>query len=880
MTNGCRYAKKFRGFDDFILLRLHFTEGILVFFARAWYNDSMKNYTKVTIGLALACCLSIGAGALLTLRSYSASAADGLSLFLPESYEQYLDLKSPSDATMNDHYIAVSDGNALYLYNRAAGKYSRYLHYARNGDARIISKLQFSPDGRLFFSTQDAQLYEYDIARGEAEIQNNIPCSTFVISGNTLYTAAVAPNGTTIYSLSLDEELIFDNVKEIGSTSSALNATPRLTVSNGVLYCAIDYHVYSYTYDGTRYVENLHELSGVSYLTSFHAFQGSFYYTVNGAQSGNGLYRASFEGDGTLLYEGRDLVSLFTYENSLYCVQGGNVRRLSVAEHAATLSGYEIGAGSDAVNRMNAAGEVVRAGDLLVVADSGNARVLVYHTKERTYSVYDELGGTPDDVATDGTSFAVGVGSTVLVYDYGTSEPRTVHAVGSNVTGLACVYGTYYYTTHNRDYGVISENGSACNRQNTDPVSVTSDLYGNLYVADANGSVTKYTEAEFTNGSVGTLVSQTWSLPASFRSLRSDYQGNLYYLSGNNLYRNGAVYSTLSANGLLYYGENTSAPLPVSFSLCFGDNDLYVNYGDFMLFTDSLTFPTLSTISAEGVSGSVFQAADPKELTFVTVEENSVGIEIDLNDLTETSEYFRYLDHSRMERASGVVLAQSAPFSLVALYRNHQYTIVLCPSDSCQVTPYSHNEHIGATRYLSNDVTATYSPVLSSALRQIKLHRGTKVDYLNTVSCAEIPDYPFAYVSYELNGETQTGYVPVNYLTEANPLIADAEQYRIGYLRASNDGTIFYNTTDQTDTILITERVQVFIYELSNNAYRVVYTAENGTCYTAEVTEAMLEQNAPDALRVGLIVLLCVIAVGIAAGYFIYVLKRRHDEAN
>lgn len=880
MTYVCRYAKLYQKFFYLFLFKKNDGESIdsLVFLLFPCYNDTMKNYTKVMIGFALACTLFTAAGALCTHNEapLTASAAEGLSLFLPTSYEQFLNLENPTDACMNERYIAIADGNALYLYNRAETSYSRYLHFAGNGDARIISKLQFSPDGRLFFSTQDAQLYEYDFGNGNAEIQTNIPCSTFVVSGDTLYTAAVAPNGTTIYALSLNDELVFENVREIGTTSSNINATPRLTVSNGVLYCAIDYHIYSYLYDGNRYIENLHELSGVSYLTSFHAYNGAFYFTVNGAQNGNGLYRASFEGESTLLYEGRNLVSLFTYDNALYCVQGGSVRQLSVTETSATLTGYEIGAGSDAENRIASATDMVRAGDLLVVSDSGNNRVLVYQTKEKLFSVYDDLGGSPTEVATDGKTFAVGVGSNVLVYEYGAHEPLGVYPTGSNVTGLSCVYGAYYYTTHNRDYGIAEEDGTRVNRQNTDPVSVTSDLLGNLYVADANGSVTKYTEEEFTGNSVGTLVTETWSLPASFRSLRSDYEGNLYYLSGNYLYRNGSVYDTLSANGLVYH--DAPVPTPVSFSLCFEDNDLYVNYGDFMLFTDALKFPTLSTISASGVYDSALRTADPQSISFVTVAEGSIGIQIDLNGLTETDEYLTYQSHARIEGGSAVVLAQSAPFSLVALYQDHGYTVMLCPTESCTETQYTVREHIGATRYLSNAVSVTTYPLFSKALTQRVLPRALKVEFLDTVFSASIPDYAFAYISYEYNGETYTGYVPTAYLTQANPLPIETERYHIAYLRASEEGVTFYDVNDRSNTITVTERVQVAVYESGSDTYDVVYTRD-GKQYTAQVTSSMLEMSSPDPLRIGLIVILCVIAVGIAAGYAIYAIKKRRDEA-
>ena len=51
-------------------------------------------------------------------------ADSGTSLLTPQYYEEYLELENPSGVAFNDDYIAVADGNVIYLYDRAAGTYS------------------------------------------------------------------------------------------------------------------------------------------------------------------------------------------------------------------------------------------------------------------------------------------------------------------------------------------------------------------------------------------------------------------------------------------------------------------------------------------------------------------------------------------------------------------------------------------------------------------------------------------------------------------------------------------------------------------------------------------------------------------------------------
>ena len=67
-------------------------------------------------------CMALSAfGGAAAFASADTRASAGMSLLLPSSYEQYMELNDPSDYTENDDYIAVADGSRIYLYDKEAG---------------------------------------------------------------------------------------------------------------------------------------------------------------------------------------------------------------------------------------------------------------------------------------------------------------------------------------------------------------------------------------------------------------------------------------------------------------------------------------------------------------------------------------------------------------------------------------------------------------------------------------------------------------------------------------------------------------------------------------------------------------------------------------
>ncbi len=833
----------------------------------------MKHFRLALLSLSLA--LGAGAGLLFGGESLSADALAEESLFLPASYEQYLPLNNPTDAAINEDYIAVADGNLLYLYSRDTGRYTQYAHIGSDEAERGISALHFAADGRLYFSDHNSQLFlcNPNETNLTAAIQSNVPCSNFVISGNTLYTAAVAGSATTLYAIPIptnNAPLTLAQATEVGTIEST--ETPCMTYSENTLYCAINDTVYRFAYDGIgAYTQSRVFLAGdaeITGLTSLFAFQKEFYFTVSGSRTDSelyGLYRAQLGVSAQKLLSGTGFTGLLSYGDSLFCIKGASVRELRLEGDRAEFSGYEISAGSDTFNRESEAGETARGGSLLAVADRGNKRVLLYDRDTAKYSSIP-LDGTPACVATDGERIAVGVGNTVLLYTYGLESPYKTQAItnGTAVTGVTFVYGTCYYIT-DHSYGVVEEGSGEITRSSS-PTAITSDIWGNLYVSDNNFRITKYTEAEFVNGEDGTLVTENWQLPAGFASLRADFDGNLYYLVGNALYCNGGRFAAVDGASLVYRGANASPLSPVSFALGYEDGGVYFQYGDFVVYRE-LSFPTLSTIPASEVTQQVFSSHDASSVRFVDVRENATSIRVGLE---RDSDYFAYRGHLRSGSGRGILLAQTDKYSLVALYGDHAYTIGLYLTEDCTDVPVEAKAAAG-DRYISNEIPLSYYPCLAEELTCKTLTRAAQVSLHATVTVSDV-GYDFAYISTELDGETLQGYVPLAYLSECSPVTTPANEFKIGYLKANASGVIF--RSESGERLTITDRTQVKLYE--ENALSIAaYTDENGVVYTAQVTDDMLESGSSNALRMSLIIVLCVIAVGVATAYLLFIPKRK-----
>lgn len=820
--------------------------------------------------LAAGLICSFGAGNVLSARAEEgASPAENAvtidsgnaELFLPGSKEEYLPLETPSDAAFSDRYIAVADKETLYVFDRESEEYARYVH------TREISKIQFSDDGRLFFADRTAiAVYEFDAAAlsslfggGEAVPQEYaVPSATFYIESGYLYAAAVSPSVTSLYALPLNDLSVtgrtpFDYINA--------NMTPRMTFADGMLYCVSDSKIY--TYNAANGNINRGSSYNFGQVNAIRAFGGGIYYTTD-----DGIYRtdpSDLTDKAERVCQGSGFTALTVYANDLYCIQNRSVRKLNVSQEGVTFSDYEIGSSSSSLNRLSGATQSVRARDLLVTADAGNERVSVYDTAKKSYSVID-CGFTPSVVSTDGETVAVASERSVYLYQKDASGAYTAtytHDAGGTVRGVACVYGTCYYITANMYYGKAEEGNVPALREVSAPAALTSDIYGNLYVARADGNVYRYTETEFTDSRAsGEPANDGWKLPSDFVSLRADYRGNLYYLSQKNLYQGGKLFAQIRADECVYLPTND---VPVSFALGFEDNALYFNYGNFAVKSEVLSFPALNAIEAEGAQERIFSEQDG--LTLVTVQGSSVGFRIDIDKL-KGEEVFPYSLYYRTDEAErGILLGKTSEYSVVALFEKHKYNVNLFRNGDCTDVPAEeYLEEKDETYYLASDVSLSLFPCLIPALRGGQLPRTAEVTLRAVVGAGETSEYDYAYVEYAGTGKSAPvkGYVPLTFLTKAKPH-SDGAEFRFGTLKANADGTQF--RSEKGETLLITQRTEAQFSDNGDGTY-TARIEKDGAVYYAQVSEAMIERPSSDMLRISLIVILSVLFATVVGVYF------------
>ena len=272
---------------------------------------------------------------------------ENASLVLPSSYEQYLTLANPTDVAFSDNYIAIADGMNLYVYARENG--SEYKLYTLSSGN--IAKIGFHGDD-LYFVVRDSdasiRFYRYDYATGSAR-DMGFNCSTFLIVGDTLYTATVAGSSTTFAARTLTADGAGE-AQPLGELPTS--TTPYLAYADGTILCCVDRLLY-YPVNGSFAYNQCHNLSSEASpslnITSVCSDGTSLYFS-----SAAGLFRRGTGSDGTVtrLSDASGLSAMSFHDSALYCIDGASVREISLTDSAAAFTSYEITSASDSENRL------------------------------------------------------------------------------------------------------------------------------------------------------------------------------------------------------------------------------------------------------------------------------------------------------------------------------------------------------------------------------------------------------------------------------------------------------------------------------------------------------------------------------------------------
>ncbi|MBQ5926578.1 MAG: hypothetical protein IIX01_01485, partial [Clostridia bacterium] len=449
----------------------------------------------------------------------------GATLFLPNTYEQYLPLTEPTDIAVTDSYIAVADKQTVYVYNKAEGKYSSYEHSAN------VNELQFSGD-TLYFLDQGMNLFKTATARLPSEpiplseaVQH---CISFSITSDKMYFTKKSGGKAQIYSAPLVSPL--QETKESGEFPAETD--PAIAVDDGSLYYThegVNSHLYRLGNENSFEVllpQKTISSIAVSGDTLYYTAGGTFYvYNVTALRQNESGLIFEREGNFSALCSAED--------GYIYAVDGKTVKRYSPKDVAFT--DYEISSSSASTNRLSGATDVALSGNLLAVADQDNERISLTDLASGQTQTIPSIPAT--QIVTDGETALCANSTTVALYDL--KEKTQIKTYGSfptEIVGIAGVYGNYYIATQG-GFAKIDKTGelSPVSPSNKTPKLLCSDVYGKLYVGYADGSVYGYSESEILAPQTDEQREKIATLPIDTEKIAVDLNGVLYALNNGTL---------------------------------------------------------------------------------------------------------------------------------------------------------------------------------------------------------------------------------------------------------------------------------------------------------------------------------------------------------
>ena len=820
------------------------------------------------------------------------AAGGSFSLFLPASSEQYLPLQSPNDVAIGDDYIAVADGNKIYVYDRAAGEYGTF-----TGSVGLTySSLCFYGNYLFFVSESNTNITYFDCTAIAGKTLNaddtqelkdesgsSIAYASFILNGKSLYCATVTTNSVAVFCHELNTETLTVGEKgENLAPDNTSNKTPYFSVYNGQTYYSIETDSGDiYSVDDTSSTMRYDAYYSVY---SFAIADGKCYYSS--ADNNHYFYVISDkDGDEPLLDSNdkqiRDVTAVEPYNEDLYLATETSVKAYSAEKLAYT--GYEITQFSSGATRLGRGSTSLSVrGSRLVIADPANARVLLYDKAAQTYSAIAVTDlGSSFFVCAGEKNFLVSNGSFIRMFSYGGEAIAAVpqdDKFDGNITDIAYSYGAYYLLTNsNATYRVTEEGITNSGHLKNAYTSITADIEGNILALSSNNTVDLFTEENFLAEDAAALE-EVNNFDTAVTDILLDYAGNAYGLTADGILKNGTGGSKtpLDLSSYVSFADGAKA---VSFAFGFETGDAYILTDAGFIVKWSGGIESLDNIAESGTVAALAQnkltSSLPQDL-LVTIEAGAVLVPLDTARLAEGEP----LPANGYERTSEARIAVNVHAvqggAVVALYRYasgkpqsvREYSLCFLPNEQSmqpleQNGYYTENE-TGVRRYMTNAVCLYTLPLMRQfAGVRTQLPRGAAVTVLGTLSCPAADggwglDTDYCFVSYTFEQGTEYGFVPASYCSET-AVSGGAGTEQISYRRVKKGERIeLCALNNAQDTVVLEQEEQVTVHGEAdgNGLVYVTYTAEEVT-YGGWVLEELLA----DASNFGTWVLVAVAIV-------------------
>lgn len=715
-------------------------------------------------------------------------------LIAPQTYEEYLPLSAPADVAVSENYTAIADGNLIYIYDRLSGEYRKYTHGEESAPENTVTKLQFDEYDTLYFldSSVSTNFYALNVET-YTERKIDLACGTFTVHGSDLYFTNAQED---LYTVSLSEE-------SFSPVSLQWNGVSSLSFWNGELYfIRADYYLMKID-PNSGFDPNPTKDTFATFSSQIrHVAISDGVLACTNAAGELSTYALSQINDSEWLFktETGSFSAVCAFGEHFYTIATNNAAILQYSTQSHAFTDFEISASSASNHRLSGAKETYLAGDKLYIADNGNARISVYNRKTQTFETPINATLSPSFLSANENTLLIANAETAILYSikeetYG-EQIGQFSAFNGKLVGTASVYGTYYLTSENNyaytlKQGVETDEWTLTETKKTSthyPKALTSDVYGNLYILSGS-DVYRFTETQFSSSNeAGEKVCE--NLPATTTKLAIDYNGAVYALANNAIYHgDGTIFDF---NEQLVYYENADAePTINSFAIGVEENETYLLCeSNYLIKSSALNLPTVKTIDVNGVDEKIFENANA-EFTVVKTSENALLVEFDLQTLGG-AEHFPYLSLARASaQKTALKIGETDKHYLLAEYDKdaNTYRTYLALISSCTQletddyrTEYSEEEQ--KTGYITSAITLYKFPYLTELLKSGELERGAMITVLGEIN--EL-DHTYFHVSYETkDGEIKTGYVPQAFVNDFNGLPPTSETIEVGE-RESDD---------------------------------------------------------------------------------------------
>ena len=711
-------------------------------------------------------------------------------LIAPNSYQQYLSLTNPMDVAATDDYMAIADGNAIYVYDVADEIYRKYEHTLNQADPtkNNVMELQFYGDHGLYF-LDGTYLYLLDpetLQVSNVSLTENdpkFPCSSFLIVDDVVYYTDVKTQAAISY-------IHLDGTK--ADTLARVDSKPTIAFWNGELYyteaakylCKIDPQTKKYS-QVASFPEEIVAMQIQDNVFICTTLSGDFY-----AYSLSELSTTHIAAEITPLahYQG-GYTSLALLGDYAYAIKGTSICQYSLTN--ASFTDFEICDVSDSVHRFNLATETLLSHNRLFITDNANNRISVYDTTTDSFLSPIAVDFTPNLLAGDKQTLLAADNQKAVLYDltaenYGT-QITTFDKFNGTLIGVANVYGKYYFATDNNYYyaatlqdgaWTISENKKTSTRYAS---LLTADAYGALYIASGN-NVYRFTEEQLLSPDYAgdNAIS---SIPVGTTKIMVDYNGDVYALANGKLQKANQD-APYALNDPLVYSDSASVQ---SFAFGIEDNVTYLLYQEnYLAKTTLLDLPTVKNIPVKDVDEHVF-APETATIEIVNLRAGAMLIDFDLANL-QNADVFPYVDYSRHENtltALKIAETTNGKHAVLVFYdqATRSYRSCLALIDDCSAltqeesSVYYKTYESGLTMYTTNAVPVYKFPHLSILPTVTTLDRSAKIAVLGEINNLDYSYYLVEYTDDE--NITHTGYVPKSYVIDFDPTppIPSTESY-------------------------------------------------------------------------------------------------------